>query len=542
MADQPLQIYKAGGEVISDAAERLGITRQTIDVLASQEGEAPIEVYKFGGEILCKVPPRLQITRQTLDVLASQEGEAPIEVYKFGGEFIYKRPSALKITRQSIDVLASAEGESGIRFFKFGAEIVCRASPILDAPQDEPSYWEVFAHNWVDTFELETEYTTDITKSSTKQTEDRRALAGKPYRTAKLKWTSLSRTSLNELLIALRKLSSARMFCPVYSDQIVLTQDAAGPDTEMYCEPGKMRVFVNQRIAILTLGEDLLPSETVYLREIKDIENDKIILKTALPFVTFKAGRTIILPMMDTELILAPKIKYFSDLKAEVELDFQEIIGPSALPPTWTGLPEDAPNYQGYPIFHFEPNWERPPDLTYKREGELQKQGRGFVTFVEGDRYKLIQDAEFLFDRNEFFEYLRFFDSRRGRHRAFWMVDMDHVWQFIAISGVDNKFVDIEVIGDFTHFSENLDYIGIVTEDGSYYIREVVTVQDLTNFYRITVTDAIPEIQEIDVIRVARARLTRFNSDILKETWINNNIITIKTRTTEILSEQEVSM
>ena len=542
MADQPLRIYKAGAEFISDSAERLGLTRQTIDVLGVQEGDSPIRIFKFGGEILCRVPPRLKITRQTLDVLASEEGESSINLYKFGAEFIYKRPSALKITRQIIDVLASEAGEAGIRIYKFGAEIVCRASPILEAPLAEPSYWTVFAHNWASVFKIETEYSTDISKSQVTQTEDRRALASKPYRTISIKWTSLKRESLQKLLITLRKISAARMFIPLYSDQIVLVQDAIGPSTTMYCFPGKMRLFVNQRIAIVTLNEDLLPYGTVYLREIKDIEYNRIILKTALPFTTFKANRTIILPMIDTELILDPNIKFSSDLTAEVELDFQEVIGKSALPPTWTGLPEDSPNYQGYPIFNFEPNWERPPDLTYKREGSIEAQGRGFVVYTEGERYKLIQNFELFMDRDTFFNYQRFFDSRRGRQRAFWMIDLDQVWEFLAISGVDNKFVDIVATGDFTHFNEELDYIGIVTKNGFYYVREVVSAQDLTNYYRITVTDSIPELQTINVKRVARARLSRFQSDISEETWVSNNQVTVSQKIIELLDETSVEL
>jgi len=542
MADQPLRIYKAGAEFVADAAERIGLTKQTLDALASQEGEAPIQVYKFGAEVIYKVPPRAKFTRQAIDVLASQEGEASIQLYKFGAEFIYKRPSAMNFTRQAIDVLASGEGEAGIQVYKFGAEFICRASPILEEILPTPSYWIVFAKNWASTLEIETEYKTDITKSASKLTEDRRSLANKPIRSVKIKWTALKRDSINELAVTLRKLSNARMFIPIYSDQMHLTQDAAGPDSELYCTPGKMRIFVNQRIAILTLGEDLLPTGTVYLREVKDIEIDHIIIKTTLPFETFKAGKTIILPLLDTEPILDPNLNNVTDLVADVELNFLEVAGKSALPPTWTGLPEEAPIYNGYPIFNFEPNWKIPPKLTYMREGKIENLGRGVVVFVEGDRYKLVQNFEMSLDRDEFFNYLRFFDSRRGRQQAFWMIDLDQIWKFVAISGVDNKFIDIEVIGDFTYFNEDLEYIGIVTKDGSYYVREVVTAQDLTNFYRITITEALPEIQAIDIVRVTRARLSRFKSDVSKEIWTTNTYATIKTRIIEVLEEKNVEM
>lgn len=544
MADQAIRQYKFGAELLVIAPERLTTTRQYVDLLLLPNVDAPVQMSKFGAEILAEAPPQLKVTRQYMDILLLPEGDSPVQMYKFGAEVLTVNPSELAITRQYMDLLIQPQGDTPLRIFKFGAEFICRAGPPLKEPQPLPSVWSIFAHNWSDVFKLSTAYDTNITRSAYSLTEDRVGLRQKPYRMATFQWSALKRSSLDRLNYFLRHASNERGFVPLVCDQVRLDQDVVGGSgqRQLSCNPTNRRFFANQRIAVVVYGEDMVVAD-VDIYEIEDITINYIETKTDIPSgTTYLANRTVVLPCMDTEVMMKPVISMTSGRTATARLTFKEAAESSALPPVFTGTPEDAPLYQGYPVFHFEPDWQNPPKVSYQREGEIKEQGRGLATFIEGDRYRLVQEFDLGLDRPDFFKFMRFFDSRRGRQQGFWMIDIEEAYEFLAISGVSNTFIDVVPEGDITEFEEDFDYVGIATKDGNFYVRETVTFQDAGTYFRITVTDALPELNVENVIRVTRARLSRFRSDEIEESWTTTEWVNIPVKIIELLDEQDVEM
>ena len=134
---------------------------------------------------------------------------------------------------------------------------------------------------------------------------------------------------------------------------------------------------------------------------------------------------------------------------------------------------------------------------------------------------------------------MKFFDSRRGRRGSFWHIDQENIWRVSSISGV---FLEIFEFGDFDAFSEDFDYIGIQTLDNKYYVRKVITIQELANTFRITVDEAWPSLDPSEIWRISRARLSRFVKDTLQENWHTSEYVEIPTEIQEILAESDVEM
>jgi hypothetical protein len=305
----------------------------------------------------------------------------------------------------------------------------------------------------------------------------------------------------------------------------------------IYCDPSEARFFVNQRIAVVQLDEGMLPTAT-QIYEIDEVQADRLLLKSPLD-QTYEPKTSVIFPCMDVEIILAPDIIYTTDQVGNVNLQAHEVTATTALPPVWTGNPEDIQYYDGIPVFSWEPDWSTPPQITWKREGNVLTKGRGTEPYLQGTRYRAMHHYTIREDRDVFWNYLKFFDSRRGRRLSFWHIDQENIWRVSNINGI---FVEIFKFGDFTEFQDDFEYVGIVTKAGEYYVRKVLTIQEVLGVYRLTCDVALPSIAPVDVLRVSRARLSRYMKDVMSELWKGNEFAQIPIDVLELLEENDVEM
>ena len=103
-------------------------------------------------------------------------------------------------------------------------------------------------------------------------------------------------------------------------------------------------------------------------------------------------------------------------------------------------------------------------------------------------------------------------------------------------------FVDIDPLGDFDNFSEELDYLGIVLQDGTSYVREVVTIQAILGIWRLTLAEALPAFALSQIRRLTRARIVRFDSDAMREVWLTDNVMNTNLGFIECLEEKDVEL
>lgn len=529
--------------MLAESPIRVAANKQSIEVLAQHAAtsDASVLVYKQGIEVLRKTPEKIDVSKQSVEVMSQfSANAAEARLFKFGLELLIKNLTMVDVSKQSVEVLAKfTTNSSPVKVVKMGLEVLFRRSPILVAPAALPSYWDVFTNNWTQDIAMETAYDTDVSRSSDTITEDRRGRRDRPYRTLSFKWTGMSRTDLDRLLIYMRKFTKESSFVPLYQDLTEITQysESGVGKTTLYCDPSEARMFINQRIAVVQLDEGMLPIST-QLYEIASVEVDHLVTKTDLT-QDYYPSSSVIFPCMDHEMELSPEIIFHSDQTADVALQVDETTASTALPPLWTGTPEDIQVYNDIPVFSWEPDWTTPPRIQYKREGSMPSKGRGIEPYTQGARYRAIHHYMLRETRSAFWPYLRFFDSRRGRKRPFWHIDMENIWRVSNINGV---FVEIFEFGDFTEFQEDFDYVGIVTKGGDYYVREVLTIQSVLGVYRLTVDESLPVIDPSDVLRVSRARLSRFQKDVLSESWRGNKYVQIPVDIIELLEENDVEM
>jgi len=133
-----------------------------------------------------------------------------------------------------------------------------------------------------------------------------------------------------------------------------------------------------------------------------------------------------------------------------------------------------------------------------------------------------------------------FFQSRRGRTKSFFLIDQEQLWTATAAGG--SVFVDIDPLGDFDNFSEELDYLGIVLQDGTSYVREVVTIQAILGIWRLTLAEALPAFALSQIRRLTRARIVRFDSDAMREVWLTDNVMNTNLGFIECLEEKDVEL
>jgi hypothetical protein len=85
-------------------------------------------------------------------------------------------------------------------------------------------------------------------------------------------------------------------------------------------------------------------------------------------------------------------------------------------------------------------------------------------------------------------------------------------------------------------------FIGIVMNDGTRIVRQVDDVEDLGSVYRLTLhAPSLPMLDYANDTRmISRARISRFNTDELKEVWSTDGVADATTELIETLEEKDV--
>ena len=259
--------------------------------------------------------------------------------------------------------------------------------------------------------------------------------------------------------------------------------------------------------------------------------------------VDIAAGRALLFPVLDCEIVLRPELRLPTSQHASLRLRVNEVAGASALPPLASDRPTGFPVFEQRPIWNIEPDWSREVRYGRNRQGQSRRQGRTSVVFTDADRSRTTHRFRTLEERAEGIAQLRMFQSRRGRLRTFWHLDQSQNWTCVGIDATGG-FVALDPTRDFARVPAALstEWIGLVMSDGSYYVREVGTIQEVMGVYRFTLVTMLPTGLDFnDVVRIARARLTRNERDDLRERWTTVGRCEMEHRFIETLKEDVYS-
>lgn len=518
------RVSRLSGEVFGRAATTVNITRADVEVagLAQAPNTTALTlVSRLSGEVFANVSPKINITRADVEVAGLAQAA--------------NATALAKVSRLS--------SESFARRGSAGAVV-----PLALSGNDD----ELFLHDWADECALTSSYLTDVTVAAT-GAEARRGLRLKPARSMDVVWRQSNEefdaddfSRLDRLYVYLRRLTSQRMAVPLFPDMRTLDAAYASNVDTLAFDTSRGRWFVGARVAVVLLSTSgSYSSHTFHL--IETLTDSQITL-TANLGVAVPAG-SIVVPMMDCEIVLEVDMKHETGCLAEVTLTVDEIPGASQLPATKADTPNNVPTHLGAPILDVDPDWSDGVRRGRSRQGREIRSGRARGVAVEGSRSRERHDLTFVNGRacgdepakQDAWKLVEFFDTRRGRLRSFWHVDHQYIWTAAVLS---TGSVQIDPFGDIDDFREELvgGQIGIVMSDGTFYVRDVSAVNDGVT-WEVLISPVLPSgLDPTAVTRVARARRVRFDSDEMEESWTNAGLVETKLKIIEVLEEKDVAL
>lgn len=520
--------------------EMLSAIRQNAEALANQDtaNAERVNLTRMSYEMIFETPAKVSIIRQNAEAMTTVDYSSAerLNLSRMSYETITQLIKRVSIIRQNAEALAnqSTANSERLNLTRMSYEVLSRKGPNPIVPLALASDFDLFMHNWTQTPVLENSWLTDVQQSGVNGAEERRGLSMKPTRTVSFLWLCEGLTEADRLLVALRKMAQARFQVPLYMDQVELAVAASSGTKILTFDPQQRRFFAGGRVAIVRRSSGMVPV-TYQLGQIFTQTTTTLTLVDNL--TANVAVGDIVVPIIDCEIALTPSIHFDMAYGASVKMTVSEVSGASQLPAHDSDNPFGFDTYQDKPIFDINPNWISGFDQGFDHQGERYNAGRTANVYTVGDRSRLVTNYFFSFQRDEAWDIVQFFDTRRGRLRSFWLVDQDQIWLPVSTSGT--TFLDVDPEGDFDMFTEDMDYVGVVLNDGTTIIREVVTIEETLGVWRITPTEDFPVFDTDDVVRVARARIVRFDSDAMQETWVSDDVMTTRLGFIECLNEMD---
>jgi hypothetical protein len=432
----------------------------------------------------------------------------------------------IRVTKESIEVLGKDLG---------------RVTPI-NLSTSRFGFWRA---NWRAQVDFSTTWQTDITRAHDSLAEQRTGLQERPVHSMRSLLTGMTHEEATRLLMHMHRLAKHRHPVPLFQDQTTLLADASG--TTLVCDTLDRSLYLGQRVAVLPRGHARIQTDVnefvdVFFGEIAALSPTGITLVDPLP-VTIPAGGHVY-PLIDCLEILTSEFDLHTDQVPEVEIQAHELSGISTLPPSWD---EDVdayfPTFEGLPIFDVHPNWRDRVRMRIAREGERYAAGLSESQDVQGDRARFGFEMDYLeATRADALKIRRFFDSRRGRLRPFWLLSPQTFWK---TTGVSTTHMGIEPFGYMEDIEEFLTHVGIELTDGTTYVREIEDVQQIDTpalRYRIIWSSNPLPSAPTNVERVTAAHLARFDSDTLTERWHTDTTVETSLSFTELLNEASVAL
>lgn len=396
---------------------------------------------------------------------------------------------------------------------------------------------DFFLHNWQANATLETSYLTDVVQSFDALTEERRALLDRPRRVLTLQWTAVKQDEMNRLLMELMRGGMQQLLVPFAMDQSVTTGTSSG--TTIACPTTQRHFAVGAQVLIFSFGPDRRPANPQTFL-IDGLASGAITTHTAISG-SYAAG-ALVFPLMLAELILQGDVSLLTDQKGDLSLSFYEVaksaIASSALVSspgpfaTQTSAANSAAS-STTPVLDVSPDFGATVKVAVGRAGTKYALGRDTAVDVQGTRPLLEHAFQLsLFKRSDSWGFLEFFDSRKGRLLPFWLVNPATLYTPVATA---SGYVDVAVSGSLQNAQDFLEYVAVVMNDGTIYVRKVTSVALVSGNWRISAS--LPSLTLSDVKRVTSAHFVRFSNDALKLDYLSDGVALAQVATVEILAE-----
>jgi len=547
-----VRITRQAVDIITESTQPVAAGRVDAEVstLATEASSGRVRVTRQAVEVISKFVSQAEVSRLDTEVstLATEASNGRVLITRQAIELVARNAAVVSASRidSEVTTLATENAGGDVRITRQAFETIARrgATSILE-PLSLGDDNEIFMHDWADACILRSSYLTDSSISPSTGAESRRGLSIKPERVMEIVWRQSDQefdefdfTRLDRLYVFLRRMTNQRVAVPLYPDLRELNQAYLSTDDTIFIDTTIGRWFVGGRVVIVQHDYAWhYASHSFHI--IADIQSDRLVFDAPLGIDVLELSQVV--PMIDCEITLDVEWVQRHGCIAEVKLEVAEISGTSQLPPTKADTPTGAPTHAGIPILDLDPDWTEGVKMGRSRQGSEFRSGRARSVTVYAERSRQTHELAWVNKREEFWRLVEHFDTRRGRLRSFWHIDKEQIWNCVQ---VDPSFVAVEPKGDFDDFKEELEggYVGIELLDGTKYVRDAVTVQSIATTYRISVDPVLPSgILATDVVRVARARVTRFDTDEMEERWTHAGLSASKLPLIEALEEKVVT-
>ena len=398
----------------------------------------------------------------------------------------------------------------------------------------------VIPADWAYQVVVATSYQTIVSRSATTLTEERRALSLRPTRDIRVALTGMSQPETWRLETFLKKRVRSRGPVPLHCDQSEVTASSTG--TTINCDTTFRRFYAGGRVLIYKPWSSGVASvsqaDVAEYALIDSLTASALTLKAAGVTNTYPAG-SIVMPVIDAEASLDGGIlSLVTDRVGSAEISANEILAPSALPQSESGDPSGFDTHtDGHPILYMDPDWDSMQEVRLTHDGVSDTAGRTNYVWLQGPEHRTGHRLVFsALDRENADSLRRFFDTRVGMLKPFWLVSPQTLFTLIARPGALDmeltEFFDLAALG----------HIAIVMKDGTVTIHEVDTTSVTSGMRRITVLPTPPAFAVADVERISPAHFVRFGQDTLTETWDTDGVCTIELETLELVAEQSVTI
>jgi hypothetical protein len=417
-----------------------------------------------------------------------------------------------------------------IRVSQYTLQALKAAVDFLTSYISLPSWQDqIPPQNWASSFKIETTYSTDIVTARENQTEERRALWGRPSRTIEVLWTAIPLERLEKMLHIMRYMNEDRFIVPIYCDTTTILADYdAGGSTPLNLTISieNRRFFKNAYVAAEKDGD-------VAFRRLTGFTSTGIQIDSALPW-SGSAGQIYVFPCITAEQLLKGQVNLQTDQVGNLSLSIKEAISKYALPPSWTGLPPGWDIFEDLPIVDplYLHNWSEALPIMDQRAGIQQAFGRGVYSETWGAAPRRTTSIVCLQDRADAYKFLQLFDSRRGRLLPLWVIDAQGGW---SVKAIGTGYIEVKSRGDVSYLSE-VGYIGLTDKNGNSEIQKVVSVSEVNGNWKFLLTGTF-SMAASDVIHCARARKSRFATDALQQEFKTSNVVLTAASFIELISE-----
>ncbi len=538
-----IRLHRIGSEGLAESPTRVALQRESYEAAVDEGGAQEIRLHRIGAEVLAKSPTKVAVQREVYEAAVTEGGAQEVQLHRIGAGGLAKSPPRVALQRISYEAVTDQGTAQEIRLHRIAVEVLARGALPPPEPLPLAENLSFFMQNWVDKVVIETAYQTDVFRAPNTGAEERTSRTQRPDRVMELYWMRNTKAEIHQLLKLLRRLTDENLQIPLYPDVVDVTSALTPIGFSVSCDTSNRRFFVGARVLMFPAANTYVAAEDAIVRTIESLTGSSLTF-TEAHGMTVAANTLAVVPLIDCEIALDPAVLMQTDEAGEVRLTVREVHSNNALPPFRVGNPDGAVMRNGYPVFEPDVNWLSGLASTFRRNGAEQRQGLRVTPVPEGERFVL--ETNFNLSplvREDWAFTAGFFDSRRGRARAFWVVDRHDTYTMISNLATS---VTIEPFGEFEDFEqywlEDHIGVGIVMEDGNVYVATVFSITDNGSTWKLTldIGQTLPILDPTEIVRLARARLSRFETDAMRETWETNTISTVSLTTVEVPNEKEV--